>query len=114
MNRLNHELFDQLDVTAVLGDCWAKYDWSFIEKDTDTYTDSSWRGCDYRYQSGAGLSANIACNLTITGRKSKILSTGNYSTRVSIEIVGDGEPSEFFGGIIYHKNPLFKGILKCN
>lgn len=106
MIRLDHGKFDELEVTAILGDEWKKHDWCEINKDVDTYTDDSWKGCDFRYLSQAGCNDEIACNVIITGRKSIPTGTGNYKTRVSIEIVGDGMPSAFFGGIVYHNNQL--------
>ena len=103
MTRLDHNSYDELDVTAVLMDTWKQGNWCELEKDTDTYTDDSWQGCDFRYQSRvAGL---IACNIVITSRKSKALTT-NYESRVKIELVRDGEPNDFVGGIIYHNNAI--------
>ena len=103
MIRLDHKAYEDLDVTAVLMDGWKPAGWCELHKDTDTYTDDSWDGCDFRYQSSvAGL---IACNLVITSRKSKALTT-NYESRVKIELVRDGEPNEFVGGIIYHNNAI--------
>ena len=105
MIRLDHKAYEDLDVTAVLMDGWKPAGWCELEKDTDTYTDDSWQGCDFRYLSQAGLNDEIACNLVITSRKSKALTT-NYESRVKIELVRDGEPNEFVGGIIYHNNAI--------
>ena len=103
MSRLDHKAYEDLDVTAVLMDTWKQGNWCELEKDTDTYTDDIWAGCDFRYQSRvAGL---IACNIVITSRKSKALTT-NYESRVKIELVRDGEPNDFVGGIIYHNNAI--------
>ena len=105
MIRLDHNAYDELDVTAVLMDTWRHGNWCELEKDTDTYTDDSWEGCDFRYLSQAGLDDEIACNIVITSRKSKALTT-NYESRVKIELVRDGEPNDFEGGIIYHNNAI--------
>ena len=82
-------------------------DWDFgkvIFTDTDTFTDGSWKGCDYRCEDGR------AYNITISGRKSFGLhmysSQERYKTRLKIEAVGDGSESGFFSGWIYTNQQL--------
>ena len=73
----------------------------------DNYSDSSFPGCQYRIPAGLPeLGWQLAINLNISGRKSHPLDYGRYKTRVAIEFVGDGEPSEFSHGWIYTDSPL--------
>lgn len=74
--------------------------------ESDGFSDSSFAGCQYRL---ACKNYKLAVNVKITGRKSHDISTANhpwYKTRVQIEFVGDGEPSEFDGAWIFSPNPL--------
>ena len=58
----------------------------------DTYVDSSYRGSNYRVQSGfPGLSYPI--NITITGRTLNYRLFRKPAIRVKIEWVNDGEPN---------------------
>ena len=91
-------------ITAIYPDSWNT--WEFVELDNDTYTDSSWAGCDYRISSGP--SKDSAINIHITGRTSKPTRSGTWKTRVRIEFVGDGQPSVFVGGIVFSHNDLFE------
>ena len=68
----------------------------------DDYSDSSFPGCQYRIPAGLpSIGWELAINLTVSGRKSFPLDFGRYKTRVKIEFVGDGEPSNFSHGWIY-------------
>ena len=94
-------------ITAIYPDSWNT--WEFVELDNDTYTDSSWAGCDYRVSSGP--SKDSAINVHVTGRTSKSTGwgrIGTWKTRVRIEFVGDGQPSTFASGIVYSDSSLFE------
>ena len=83
--------------------------WNIGENITeaDDYSDSSFPGCQYRIPAGLPeLGWQLAINLKISGRKSFSLDYGRYKTRVAIEWVGDGEPSEFSNGWIYTDFPV--------
>ena len=88
-------------------DGWAKFSWSDLQEGND-YSDSSFAGCEYRLPS-QGSDAKYAVNISITGRKSHdVGSYGSpwFKTRIKIEFVGDGDPSEFDGGWIYSPEAL--------
>jgi len=67
-------------------------------KDDDGYKDSSFPGCQFRLPT---RDYSLAVNLKVTGRD-HITPLGNLRCRVKIEFVGDGEPSTFSGGWLYH------------
>jgi len=77
-----------------------------IEDDPCHYQDESFPGCQFRifsYTSGSKL----AINLGVTGKDYLLPDWGvrgqpRYKCRVRIEFVGDGEPSVFCGGYLYH------------
>jgi hypothetical protein len=59
-----------------------------------------WPGCDFRYPnpiSACRESRAIACNVHVTGRTLRFRAGGLW-VRVSIEWVGDCEPSTYAGG----------------
>ena len=72
-----------------------------IIRDTETYTDSGWPGCDWRIKRFPALSIGI--NIVVTGGRHYVRPSGNWRSRCKIEFVGDCEPSTFSGGWIYHK-----------
>ena len=68
----------------------------------DGFSDSSFPGCQFRLPSVGG---ELAINLTRTGKDHYIRNAygrNQYRNRVKIEWVGDGEPSTFSHGWIYH------------
>jgi len=75
--------------------------------ESDGFSDSSFKGCDYRLDSSH---YDLAVNITISGRKSHDISGSDgspwYKTRVKIEYVGDGSPSVFDRGFMYSDHPL--------
>ena len=77
-----------------------------LEADTDSYTDSGWPGCDFRFDVGI---ASVAVNVHVTGRKERyghtcqIKGYGGLTgiwVRVRVEFVGDCEPSSFCNGYL--------------
>ena len=89
-------------------DCYIKPDeWRMGEnlKESDGYVDTSFAGCEYRLPTWNATGYELAVNITVTGRKS-FWNGSTYETRVRIEFVGDGEPSEFTGALIYTKDPI--------
>ena len=93
-------------ITAIKPDSWKNFE--FVQLDHDTYTDSSWSGCDYRITSGGMGSSGMAMNVRVTGRKSTPTIASTWQTRAVLEFVGDGEPSTFLSGIVYSKSDLFE------
>ena len=65
-----------------------------ILEESDGYKDSSFPGCSFYIRGAHGNRA--AVNVTVTGRRPN----RRGAFRCRIEFVGDGEPSEFSGGII--------------
>lgn len=83
--------------------------WKFpalFRVDCDTYTDHSWPGCDYRTEPLTLTGIELGFNVTITGRKSHLIAFNRFKTRAKIEIVGDGEPSQFVSADIYSNQPI--------
>jgi len=79
--------------------------WYMGEKLTedDGYSDSSFPGCQFRVETVGG---DLAVNVTITGGDhfvSCAVSRRTRKSRCKIEFVGDGEPSIFTGGWLYHE-----------
>lgn len=69
------------------------------------FTDSSWPGCQFRLPTNhpAPLDYHLGINLVVTGRPHTWpYMDGRFRSRCRIEFVGDGEPSTFTGGWIYH------------
>ncbi len=58
-------------------------------------TVSEWEGADFRINSARYADVSRAVNVKVTGRTVR-----NGMVRVSLEWVGDGEPSEFTGGFM--------------
>jgi len=90
--------------TPQVGDYVTPDGWKFGEHLTasDNYSDSSFPGCQFRLPA-SGYS--LAVNVTITGRNHFVCSYGTgpmYRSRAKIEFVGDGEPSTFTHGWVYH------------
>ena len=74
-------------------------------KESEGYSDDSFPGCQYRLPAANGM-YQLAVNIKITGRKSHYVRYGSgYRKRVQIELVGDGEPSKFWGGWLYSDHP---------
>lgn len=62
------------------------------------YSDSEFPGCQFRLPSSWG---RLAVNVSATGRPHYTIAR-TLRSRCRIEFVGDGQPSEFAGGWIYH------------
>ena len=93
-------------ITAIQLDSWDTFE--LVKLDTDTYTDSDWRGCEYRIYTGFG--GGVGVNVKLTGTKSYKGKYGDtYRTRCKVEFVGDGQPSRFHNGIVWSTADLFEG-----
>jgi hypothetical protein len=71
--------------------------------ESDGYKDSSFAGCMFRLPSG-DRRYNLAVNITVVGEP-KYNRHGFhklYKSPIKIEFVGDGQPSTFTSGIVYH------------
>ena len=66
-----------------------------------TYSDSSFPGCEFYLNSDRYHDIRHAVNVKVTG-KPHFVSADWFKSRVKIEFVGDGEPSTFCGGWIFH------------
>ena len=87
--------------TAKVGDNFEGDEWpwfSTLEADSG-FRDSSYPGCQFRYTDR--YKNHIGVNIKVTGKPR--WNGHSYMSRCKIEVVGDGEPSTFFGGILYHK-----------
>jgi hypothetical protein len=77
--------------------------WKIGEKllTDDGYKDSSFPGCQFRLPAH---DYRLAVNIKVTGKAywTRTYSGPSFKSRVRIEFVGDGEPSSFCGGYIYH------------
>lgn len=94
-----------MDLTGfyIAPDQWPAYGGNILIR-ADDYSDDSFPGCQYRLPSCGG---NLAVNVTITGRKSHYTGFSNrYKTRIKIEYVGDGTPSQFDRGFVFSDGPL--------
>jgi hypothetical protein len=72
----------------------------------NTTPDSEFPGCQWRVRGAAWTAKpiDIAVNVTVTGKPHFVRGPGlAWRSRVQIEYVGDGEPSTFDGGWLYHK-----------
>jgi len=67
----------------------------------NSYSDSSFPGCEFYLPSCNFIDVKYAVNIKVTG-KPHFVSKDWYKSRVKIEFVGDGEPSTFEGGWIWH------------
>ena len=88
----------------IRGDEWPSYAWAELVE-ADDFIDNSFPGCDFRLKDIEKLKG-VAVNIKVTG-KPRWFEDGDcfsFKSRCKIEIVGDGEPSVFFGGWLYHKN----------
>ena len=88
-------------VNAVVGDSIKGDEWQFGEllTESDGFSDSSFPGCQFRVELW-GKDVNLAVNVKTTGRPK--WNGLRYQSRCKIEAVGDGKPSNFFGGTLYH------------
>jgi len=88
-------------INAMIGDTVKPDEWGWhyrLESDTG-FQDSSFPGCQFRLnQDDKGL--KLAVNIKTTGKPK--YNGARYESRCKIEFVGDGEASEFSGGILYH------------
>lgn len=87
-----------------IGDFVHPDEWDLGEnlKAADGYRNSSFPGCQFRLPSRG---EDLAVNITVTGKPRFRKNSGSrlfWRSRVKIEFVGDGEPSTFSGGWIYH------------
>ena len=98
---------DNFTGMTIKPDLW---DYANYLEESDGYSDSSFAGCQYRLPSNCNQTYKLAVNIKVTGRKSHNLYHGRYRTRVRIEFVGDGEPSEFTYGWIYTNGHLIEPI----
>ena len=78
----------------IQGDEWPSYAYAELGKAED-YTDNSFPGCDFRLKDHDKL-RGYAINIKVTGKPR--WNGYTWQSRCKIEIVGDGEPSTFFGG----------------
>lgn len=87
--------------TPKVGDSVQGDKWGFPEelKPSDGYSDSSYPGCQFRVHTTHGFELGI--NIKVSGSP-KYIGNGRYKSRIQIEFVGDGEPSTFSGGWIFH------------
>ena len=88
-------------LTAQVGDRIKGDEWSWFEtlEEDDGFKDSSFPGCQFRVPIPVDETIKLAVNIKVTGgpRWNGV----TYQSRCKIECVGDGEPSTFFGGVLY-------------
>ena len=94
MKNLTHAMVGD----AIRCDDWPKYEAKLLLQD-DGYKDSSFPGCQFRVKMFKDR-YQVAVNIIPTGEPK--YKDGCYVSRCKIEFVGDGEPSTFCGGIVYH------------
>ena len=68
----------------------------------DDFKDSSFPGCQFRIVPPNHLDYDLAINIKVTGKPHYTHLNNWYESRCKIEFVGDGEPSTFSGGVLYH------------
>lgn len=90
MEKINAKLHD-----AIKGDEWR---WAYELYEDDGFKDSSYPGCQYRVHLDHDVKLGV--NIKTTGKPK--WNGYKYQSRCKIEVPGDGEPSIFFGGILYH------------
>ena len=73
--------------------------WAYSLEADDGFKDSSFPGCQFRLNQD-DKKIKFAVNIKTTGRPR--WNGQRYQSRCKIEFVGDGEPSVFHGGILYH------------
>jgi len=83
---------------TIKGDEWR---WHYMLCEDDGFKDSSFPGCQFRVNID-DKDIMMAVNVKITGKPR--WNGYKYQSRCKIEAVGDGEPSSFFGGVLYHNN----------
>lgn len=90
--------------TAKIGDSVKPDEWPIFSTliKGDDYCDDSFPGCDFRLPSSRYEGYQLAVNVKVTGLPHDTGMWGRYKSRCRIEFVGDGEPSTFSGGWIYH------------
>ena len=73
--------------------------------DGDSFIDDSFPGCQFRLKTNSdGPVKSLAVNIRVTGGDH--WHQASYRSRCKIEFVGDGEPSTFTGGWIYHEETV--------
>jgi hypothetical protein len=88
---------------AIKADGWPAYGAELLTED-DGFKDNSFPGCQFR----VGLKhTQMAVNVTATGKPHLTgCGGGVWTSRCKIEFVGDGAPSQFSGGVIYHHRSI--------
>ncbi|MCP4262797.1 MAG: hypothetical protein GY774_35610 [Planctomycetes bacterium] len=81
---------------TIKGDQWR---WAYTLIEDDGFKDSSFPGCQFRVHED-DKNLKIAVNIKTTGKPK--WNGQRYQSRCKIEFVGDGEPSTFSGGTLYH------------
>ncbi|MHC4322697.1 MAG: hypothetical protein ACYSUX_00325 [Planctomycetota bacterium] len=82
----------------LVGDNWRRCGEALLPDETG-FSDSSFPGCQFRIPDPANI-YKIAVNIKITGLPH--WDHNRYKSRCKIEFVGDGEPSTFAGGWLWH------------
>ena len=99
---------DMEKVEAQVGDAIRGYHWPAFEcatlRESDGFRDSSFAGCMFRVTLDNVAAQDVAVNVKVTGRPRLI--QGSWASRCKIEFVGDGEPSTFTGGTLYHNKSI--------
>ena len=96
---MSKELINPRVGDGVRADGWPLFECSPLKKD-DGFKDSSFPGCMFRIDLDNVHQKSLAVNVTTTGEIKWY--QGGYRSRCKIEFVGDGEPSTFSGGYLYH------------
>lgn len=81
---------------GIKSDEWA---WFYTLNADNGFRDSSFPGCQFRVK--LHDTYNHAVNVKTTGQPR--WNGIQWQSRCKIEFVGDGEPSTFAGGLLYHK-----------
>ena len=94
----------------IVGDSVKPDEWRTFEilEPSDGFSDSSFPGCQFRLPC---RDMKLAVNIIVTGKPHFLgryprndTYTSRYKSRCRIEFVGDGEPSVFSGGWIFHSD----------
>ena len=101
MKKLNAKVGDNIQ-----GDDWGLNNFYALEPDSG-YKDSSYPGCQFRYTDR--YNNHIGVNIVTTGKPH--WNECRYQSRCKIEVVGDGEPSTIFGGLLYHRAIRYNGAV---
>ena len=91
MEKINAKIGD-----TIKGDQWR---WAYRLDADDGFKDSSFPGCQFRVNL-EDKEILLAVNIKTTGKPR--WNGARYQSRCKIEFVGDGEPSTFSGGVLYH------------